>query len=529
MLAPGGRLVLAIENQLGLKYLAGVPEDHLGQPMSGVEDRYDAKGVRTYGRRQLSQLLRAAGFQGCRLMVPLPDYKMPVTILTEAGASADPDEFDAGTLASQAVKRDPQLTDTTFNLQRVWPVVARNGLAIDLANSFLLEAFVDEELPAASSLLAWHYSTQRTGSFARETQFVRSAQGRVQVLARALGSEPLQTSARVRLQVEPVTPYLRGVAVAHDLHEVMNSAGWRIDDLVAAVRRYLDGLGDVLAADGVAVTLDRLDRVLPDSYIDATPSNLLRLPRGTHAYIDREWAVDRPTLGWLLFRSLLFAYGGTVAARISHEKRLTLRELLLLVLRTMFDEPVEPVLDSALERELDFQRVVTGKDQSEAITGMLLTELSSSATSEESFLKPAMADMLATLQHSLNLSAQHGMNMHASIEALHTAIGSLSDHIAPTLDRLQAQQHQMSAGQAALHDRLVVADDRLEESLAFWSKQHNEMAQRLHEALEAEQRQSELLALREQVSTLIDTQSRLAMAYEDLLQRQASRRWWSLR
>ena len=30
MLNPNGRLFIAIENQLGLKYFAGVPEDHIG-------------------------------------------------------------------------------------------------------------------------------------------------------------------------------------------------------------------------------------------------------------------------------------------------------------------------------------------------------------------------------------------------------------------------------------------------------------------------------------------------------------------
>ena len=31
LLKPEGKLIVAIENQLGLKYFAGAPEDHLGQ------------------------------------------------------------------------------------------------------------------------------------------------------------------------------------------------------------------------------------------------------------------------------------------------------------------------------------------------------------------------------------------------------------------------------------------------------------------------------------------------------------------
>jgi 2-polyprenyl-3-methyl-5-hydroxy-6-metoxy-1,4-benzoquinol methylase len=36
LLKPKGKLIIAIENQLGLKYFAGAPEDHLGQPMYGI-------------------------------------------------------------------------------------------------------------------------------------------------------------------------------------------------------------------------------------------------------------------------------------------------------------------------------------------------------------------------------------------------------------------------------------------------------------------------------------------------------------
>ena len=37
-LAPGGRLVIAIENRIGLKYWAGATEDHTGIYFEGLED-----------------------------------------------------------------------------------------------------------------------------------------------------------------------------------------------------------------------------------------------------------------------------------------------------------------------------------------------------------------------------------------------------------------------------------------------------------------------------------------------------------
>src|SRR5690606_13740042 len=47
-LRPGGALVVAIENQIGLKYLLGAREDHLGRPWVGIECYTGPPGVRTW-------------------------------------------------------------------------------------------------------------------------------------------------------------------------------------------------------------------------------------------------------------------------------------------------------------------------------------------------------------------------------------------------------------------------------------------------------------------------------------------------
>ena len=83
LLKPQGRLFIAIENQLGLKYLAGAPEDHLGQPMYGIEGRYLKHQPQTYGRARLSEMLERTGFSTFDFLAPFPDYKLPVSIIAE--------------------------------------------------------------------------------------------------------------------------------------------------------------------------------------------------------------------------------------------------------------------------------------------------------------------------------------------------------------------------------------------------------------------------------------------------------------
>src|SRR5262249_34742653 len=73
MLADQGTLILAIENQLGIKYIAGYYEDHYGKPLVGIEDYLAHQGVRTFGRNELTRMLAEAGLSVGRWYYPFPD------------------------------------------------------------------------------------------------------------------------------------------------------------------------------------------------------------------------------------------------------------------------------------------------------------------------------------------------------------------------------------------------------------------------------------------------------------------------
>ena len=83
LLAHNGVLLLAIENQLGLKYVSGYYEDHYGKPLVGIEDYLADRGVRTFGRGELSELLHAAGLAAMHWYYPFPDYKLPTSIYSD--------------------------------------------------------------------------------------------------------------------------------------------------------------------------------------------------------------------------------------------------------------------------------------------------------------------------------------------------------------------------------------------------------------------------------------------------------------
>ena len=189
LLKPEGKLIVAIENQLGLKYFAGAPEDHLGQPMYGIEGRYTADQPQTFGRIVLANLIEEAGFATVEFLAPFPDYKLPVSILTEEGLFSK--KFDGAALAWQSVRRDPQLPpNMNFSLELAWPEVFKNGLALDMANSFLIAAWPFQQKIVKPGVLGYHYSTDRASRYCKEQVFEHANQNDIVVKYHMLGGQP---------------------------------------------------------------------------------------------------------------------------------------------------------------------------------------------------------------------------------------------------------------------------------------------------------------------------------------------------
>jgi SAM-dependent methyltransferase len=94
-LAPGGVLLLGIENRIGLKYLLGAADDHIEHPHIAclpaplARERFLAvtnHALRsfTYSENELRALLRDAGFAHCEFFAAFPDYKLPVHVVSLA-------------------------------------------------------------------------------------------------------------------------------------------------------------------------------------------------------------------------------------------------------------------------------------------------------------------------------------------------------------------------------------------------------------------------------------------------------------
>ena len=189
---PNGTLVIAIENKLGLKYLNGAGEDHNGKRFYGPQDLYGDNDITTWGRTELQDMLTAAGFSQNKFFAAFPDYKLPKIILSE-----DIDQnrnFRAEELLHYSKSLDYRgKNERIFDESLVMSSLRKNGMMIDMANSFLIACRLDEIQDGFdTNVLAHYFSVDRQPHLCTHTRFLNGVNGQITVI-----KKPLLTNSNI--------------------------------------------------------------------------------------------------------------------------------------------------------------------------------------------------------------------------------------------------------------------------------------------------------------------------------------------
>lgn len=130
-LKKNGKIIIAIENRLGLKYWAGCKEDHLGTYFEGLEGYREDKGIKTFSKNELEDIFKLVGFYKYNFYYPYPDYKLPITIYS--------DEYlpKLGELNNNFRNFDLDRV-VTFSETEVFDSIIKNNLFPIFSNSYLI-------------------------------------------------------------------------------------------------------------------------------------------------------------------------------------------------------------------------------------------------------------------------------------------------------------------------------------------------------------------------------------------------------
>lgn len=161
---PGGRIVIAIENKLGLKYFAGCKEDHMGTYFSGITNYVDGGHARTFSRAGLEKIFAAAGVSEYHFYYPYPDYKFMTTLFSDKRLPGK------GELSNNLRNFDRDRI-LLFDEKNAFDGIAEDGLFSVFSNSYLVVIGPDYETEYV------RYSNDRAPQFQICTEIVRKPAG----------------------------------------------------------------------------------------------------------------------------------------------------------------------------------------------------------------------------------------------------------------------------------------------------------------------------------------------------------------
>ncbi|HWD53020.1 MAG TPA: class I SAM-dependent methyltransferase [Acidimicrobiales bacterium] len=269
LLTPDGSLLVAIENRIGVKYLAGAPEDHSNRPFDSLEGYPNGSLARTFSRGELEELIRQTRLTP-RVFGAFPDYKLTRIVMSEELLETDPSlAYRIPHFPSPDWGGD---VDRVANEGAVWRTMIEAGLGPETANSFVILA--SRRQPGTlwpEDQLAAYYSTARRAGYASETR-VLSQDGTIVFARRALsGDVAVQGDAdpRVQLRLER-TPWTEGT----DFLVLLSRANDK--ELIDWLGRWTDLLSQEFEPG-------------QPTPIDLLPHNLVALPDGRLQAIDSKF------------------------------------------------------------------------------------------------------------------------------------------------------------------------------------------------------------------------------------------------
>lgn len=328
LLKPSGKLLIAIENQYGLKYWCGAYEDHTLLPFDGINGyRYTDKKVRTFSKNELNRLVMDSGFEKTFFYYPLPDYKLPQAIYSQERI---PTSEDINSTDFYYV------TDSycmTMEEKRLYKDIIENGCFEFFANSFFVECSIGENIGQVkyASLGCRRKKSYRIGTALTADNAFRfelergKATAHLNAIAenslylekrglKVIDSE-LSTDFGIKMPLYKGTDAEKYLLKLYDEGDVQGVYGV-FDRLYSEIIKSSDAIGweqNIIFSSIAGIQKDKSceDKygvILEKGFIDLILRNAF-MQQDEWYWFDQEWVLEGIPAGFVLFRAIIEFYG----------------------------------------------------------------------------------------------------------------------------------------------------------------------------------------------------------------------------
>ena len=339
-LYPEGKLIIAIENKMGIKYLNGAPEDHFGQPYIGINDYINRDGIRTFSSTEIDKMLSEAGLKERRFYYPVPDYKLPTCV------------FSNEYLPKPGNVRTYKTNYSQTRIYNFYEDVANDQIAYDgmfgyLANSFVI---ITGEQPEEDVIFV-KYNRERKEEFQSSTLIKKTGAG-IKVVKSPLSKKANKHIVEIKKNEEKwyssskeinktkgilvdgnyISDFIRGKTIDEIMYEYRN----QLESFVSNSKKYIDSCFSfdhnelVLFEKTTEFNIVFGNVEIENTYsykitnIDMIFSNIIIDENGKFNVIDFEWVFDFPIpyryVAWRAAKDLYYKYMVYLKNRISIQK-----------------------------------------------------------------------------------------------------------------------------------------------------------------------------------------------------------------
>lgn len=324
LLKPDGKLLVAIENQYGLKYWCGDREDHTSIPFDGMNQyMYSNNGIRTFSKKMLKDILQASGFDNTYFYYPMPDYKLPSVIYSQDYLPKN------GCMHNVKFYYVPDNKTLVADESRIYDDVVQNGVFEFFANSFLVECSVKGNVGEVTFA---SLSSKRFAEYQVGTRILKHGKVEKFALNSEVGTGHVENILKQEADLEDrgvnlirsawcdqnlVTDYcdaksLEEIVVAaykkNDLERVLQIIDKVYEDILKSSEE-VEWTKNILYDINPAAVLDekKYGPILRVAYIDMILQNAF-LKDDTLIWFDQEWVLENVPAKYVLFRMIKVFY-----------------------------------------------------------------------------------------------------------------------------------------------------------------------------------------------------------------------------